>query len=149
MNCPKCGAEVVEGTKFCPKCGADLQGIQPQQPMNDMQQQPGVQPMQQPVMPENGLPSAGVMPGAAQTNLPSNSMGIASFICGLLGFLCCTYLGIPGVICGVLGLQNAKAGKVSSKDLWMCYAGIVLGAIGILMLILNIIGIGPSSWFNN
>lgn len=24
MNCPKCGAEVPEGTSFCPNCGADL-----------------------------------------------------------------------------------------------------------------------------
>lgn len=134
MICPKCGFDVADGSKFCPKCGADLQGVPGGQPAGPVEQPQG--PVQ-------------MNPNVVPNQLPQNSMGIAAFVCGLLGALCCTFLGIPGVICGIIGLNNAKQGKVSNKDLWMCYAGIVLGAIGILMLVLNIIGVGPSSWFNN
>ena len=137
MICPKCGFDVVDGARFCPKCGADLQnvGMNQTEAFQQNQQFNNQQPMNNNVNMVNSL--------------PANTMGTVSFVTGLLGALCCTFLGFPGVICGIIGLQNAKQGKVSNKDIWMCYAGIGLGALGILFLILNIIGIGPGSWFNN
>ena len=34
MFCPKCGAQVPDGSPFCASCGAPMAQQQPQQPMN-------------------------------------------------------------------------------------------------------------------
>ncbi len=70
---------------------------------------------------------------------PSDTLGIASLICGILGvllFLCCSYLsvilGIAALICGIL------AGQQQQK---YATAGIILGALSIVLgVIFAIIG---------
>ena len=119
--CKSCGNE-VNGGKFCGKCGASLEEVT----------------MDAPVAP---VPAMSDVPGQVTpaTTLPSDGMGIAGFVCGLIGFLCCTYIAIPGLICSIISMQNVKQGKVDPKNKWMGIVGLVFSILGIVMLIINCI----------
>ena len=69
----------------------------------------------------------------------SDGCGIASFVCGIVGILCCSFASIAALICGIISQNNIKAGKVSAKNKWMSIAGIIMGAVGIAIWIFNII----------
>ena len=84
--CKSCGNEVNEG-KFCGKCGASVEDVNLMNP---------VQPGQVPI----GVPGQ----VAPASTLPSDGMGVTGFVCGLVGFLCCTYVAIPGLICSIISM---------------------------------------------
>lgn len=74
---------------------------------------------------------------------PRNGFGIAAFALGLFALLLSwtvlggIVLGIPAVIFGVLGRGRARRGEATNGGLSV--AGIVLGAIGILIAIVLIV----------
>lgn len=80
------------------------------------------------------------------TNLSSNSVsnsskdsGVAGFVCSIIGFLCCTYVAIPGLILSIQSLQKINRGEISSDKKWMTIVGIILSILGISMMINNFI----------
>lgn len=110
MNfCSNCGKK-IEGTNFCSNCGHS---------------------------------NASVVQNTNQTSnnssLPKDNLGLAGFICGIVGFLCCTYVSIPGLICSIMSLNNIKKGKVEPKNKWMGITGIVLSCLGLVITIINIV----------
>ena len=138
MICPYCRNEVNDGVKFCPSCGGDLTNVpQTEQPVQQPVQQPAAQPQM-----------AQAAPVAAQ---PKNGKAVAAFVCGIIGALCCTYLGIPAIVCGILGILDAKNGKADKKNVWMAYAGLILGIIAIILMIVNIatMASGTNSTYND
>ena len=116
---------VNEVTNFCKNCGAQLNT-------------------------DNGFcSSCGAQVGTVTTN-PVNAANtgekdntVPAFILSLLGFLCCTYLAIPGMIMSVLSLQKMNKGELATKNKGLAIAGIVLGALGILMLVKNLVAPNP------
>ncbi len=136
-NCKNCGNE-LNGAKFCASCGTAVEEVAPVQPM-PAQPVPG-QPMPAQQMPGQPMP-AQPMPGQPMpgNTLPKDNMGLAGFICGLVGFLCCTYVAIPGLICSILSMKNVKAGKVDPKNKWMGIVGLVLSILGLVIMVINII----------
>lgn len=64
---------------------------------------------------------------------------VAAFVLSLLGFLCCTYLAIPGLIMSIMSLQSMNNGTLSTKNKGLAIAGIILGALGIIILINNLV----------
>ena len=81
------------------------------------------QPMQgQPVVPGQAMPD---------TTLPADNLGLAGFICGIIGFLCCSFCTIPGLICSIMSMNNVKSGKVNPKNKWMGIVGLVLSILGV------------------
>lgn len=116
---------VNEVTNFCKNCGAQLNT-------------------------DNGFcPSCGAQVGTVTTN-PVNAVNtgekdntVTAFILSLLGFLCCTYLAIPGMIMSILSLQKMNKGELATKNKGLAIAGIVLGALGILMLVKNLVAPNP------
>lgn len=132
-NCKNCGKELLNGANVCPQCGTPVEGVVAQQPADAGVQQ-------------------SVQPQTVQTQavLPKNNLGLAGFICGIVGFLCCTYVAIPGLICSIMSMNNVKAGKVDSKNKWMGIVGLVLSVIGIVIMIFNIVSMinGTNQVFN-
>lgn len=146
--------------------GVNLGGIPKPPPVNDSQ---GVSNAQQGMnfsgqQNFNGIPNQPVQPQFNGQNMNNmNNMGgynqnpnmnqggsglaIASLICGIvsiLGFCCCTPIGIlcgiAGVVCGILSKKNGGNGA------GMALAGIITGAVGVAgSVIWMIIG----SAFNN
>ncbi|GAA2226318.1 DUF4190 domain-containing protein [Streptomyces amakusaensis] len=81
-----------------------------------------------------GYPPTGWQPPAA----PSNGMGIAAMVLGILAIcLLCVWgipgivLGIPAVVFGVLGRKRARRGEANNDG--MALTGIILGTIGIVL----------------
>jgi len=72
---------------------------------------------------------------------PKNSgLAIASLICGILGISCLSLVGgIPAVICGHLALANIKKSPSLLTGGGMAIAGLVMGYISILIMVIAIL----------
>lgn len=68
---------------------------------------------------------------------------VLGFVLSLLGFLCCTYLAIPGLIISIMSFQDIKNGIVPTKNKGLAIAGIIIGIIGIITIINNFINPDP------
>lgn len=125
-----------------------------QQGMNFSGQQNfgGIPNQNQPVQPQFNGQNMNNMGGFNQNPNPNMNQGnsglsIAALVCGIvsiLGFCCCTPIGIlcgiAGIVCGVLSKKNNSGGA------GMALAGIITGAVGVVgSIIWMIIG----SAFNN
>ncbi len=76
-------------------------------------------------------PPAGGMP-------PSSSLAIISLILGILSVLFCLgpLTGIPALICGIIAMKRAKSEPARYAGRGLAKAGVVLGAVGIVMVLL-------------
>ena len=117
-SCQNCGNELKPGGKFCASCGAPAEEV-PVTP---------VQNVQEPVYSSNVVPT---------NELPADNMGLAGFICGILGVTaCCGITSIPALICSIMSIKNVKAGKVKTDSSWMGIVGLVLGILGSISLVI-------------
>jgi hypothetical protein len=71
--------------------------------------------------------------------LKAHPLAITALVCGLvaLPLCCCGYFGAPvpitAIICGIIGLNKIKAQPQLFKGTGFCIAGIVIGAVMILL----------------
>ena len=95
-----------------------------------------------------GAPAFGQPPGAFGApgghTSPKNGFGIAALVLGILSlvtwfFLVGGLLGLIAIILGVIGRKRAKRGEATNGG--MALAGIITGAIGLLLTILAVAGI--------
>lgn len=114
--CGKCGKEINAESGFCPNCGAAIGGGE--NLTNDIQKNSDV--------------------------VTKKDNSVTGFVLSLIGFLCCTYVAIPGVIVSFLTFQDMNSGKISSKNKGLVIAGIILGVLGILLMIKNLISPDPA-----
>ena len=84
----------------------------------------------------------------------SKDKGLIGFVCSLIGFFCCTYVAIPGLALSIMALKENKDGNGSSSNSkGFAIAGIILGVLGIIVMINNIINLNGSgqelinSWY--
>ena len=70
-------------------------------------------------------------------------LAIPGFVCSIIGFICCTYVAIPGLILSIMSLMDIKSGKASRKNMGLAIAGIILGVLGIIVMINNIVNPNP------
>jgi uncharacterized protein DUF4190 len=88
-----------------------------------------------PPPPQYGAPVPG-MPAQPQK---TSGMAIASLVTGILGiFPCCGIgiLGLLGVIFGVLAKKNIEASNGAEKGLGLAKAGLICGAIGLVLTVI-------------
>lgn len=77
-----------------------------------------------------------------------NSLGVWSLCLGIASFLCCGIVtGIPSIIVGYLGIQAANEGRATNKG--MSIAGVVLGAISVVLFIIAVATGALSDILNN
>lgn len=125
--CGKCGKEINIDSGFCPNCWAEIT-------LGENFE-------------NNMVTNNGSVSQTSEQNNNSDTKkdnAVTGFVFSLLGFLCCTYLAIPGVIISFLTFQDMNNGKVSSKNKALAIAGIILGILGIIIMIKNLISPDPT-----
>jgi len=80
-----------------------------------------------------------------------SGLSIASIVTGIISivpFGAGVVLGIAGIVCGVIDLNRIKEGKSSEKGRGFDIAGIILGAVGIVVSIVLyiVIIVSAISW---
>ena len=130
MVCQNCGQQIADGSTVCPHCQAVQQpGPAPAQPAASFQ------PFYAPPPP---------VPAAVQR---TSGLAIASMVVGIVSILvsCILWplgavLAAVALVLGIVGLnETSKDPSVGGKG--MAIAGIVLGGIGVLLVILAIAGL--------
>lgn len=92
-------------------------------------------------------PVASVVGGGVQLAPPTSGLAIASMVCGILNLFFCfcggMFLGIPAVICGHMALKQTGSERPGMTPRMggrgMAIAGLIMGYIGILLIIVGII----------
>ncbi len=113
--CTNCGKEIAEGNAVCTECGTPVDGAVAQ-----------------------AQPTVVINNGQAKQ---SNGLAIAGFVTSLVStFLCCGSFSVIALILSIVGAVKAKDYGGSGKG--MAIAGIVISAIGIVLLIaLSVLGV--------
>jgi len=101
-----------------------------------------------PYAPPVANPVAPAVGGGVQLSPPTSGLAIASMVCGILSLFFCfcggMLLGIPAVICGhmALGQTGSESPGMPPRmgGRGMAIAGLIMGYIGILLIIVGIIG---------
>ena len=122
--CRTCGPQLNTDTGFCPSCGSPITANNNQTVVS------------------NNMYN--------QVNTGEKDNTVTAFVLSLLGFLCCTYLAIPGLIMSITSLQKINKGQLAPKNKGLAIAGIILGGLGILTLVINIINmiVNPNGGVN-
>ncbi|AJZ82969.1 DUF4190 domain-containing protein [Streptomyces sp. AgN23] len=125
----------------------------PRQDPYDPQANPYATPApsaQPPQYPGTGYPAAPpVYPGAAGMPMrPSNGMGTAALVCGIVGLVCgITYfLWVFAVILGILAITfgaigKGKVGRGQANNGGSATAGLVCGIIGMVLPVIYILAV--------
>ena len=84
----------------------------------------------------------GEVVGQKEEDKKYNGVGIASFVCGLVGiFYYQLPCGLAALITGIIGIVKFNQSKEKGK--WMAITGVVLGALEILCsIIILLLGLG-------
>ena len=119
VECKICGARVDRGEYSCPVCGAPL---------------------------SNNTKNTNTNSGYNNYRPASNEkskMATAGMILGIIGAcLISLLLSVLGLIFGIIGLTQVNSGKGTNKG--QALAGIILGAVGIVLYILFQIFVAPA-----
>jgi hypothetical protein len=75
---------------------------------------------------------------------PTNGLGVAGFVCGLIGVLVALWAPGLGLILGVLGIVFGAVGCGARRVVHtgLATAGLILGIIGVLV----VLAIAPNVW---
>jgi hypothetical protein len=126
MFCPKCGAQVDQGSNYCQKCGAAV-----------------AQPAGTAAFPPQSAPE---MVSVAKTS----GMAIGSLVLGIVSFffnpvLLCSILAI---IFGGMSMGQINRSNGALKGKGQATAGLILGIIGIIIMIIVWVWVGFNlTWF--
>ena len=112
--CTHCGCSNEDGAKFCATCGESIENINP----NNMSE---------------------VVNNTSTNTDKKDGFTIAAFLLSIVGFLLCTYCGIPGLIMGIISLNKVNKGEIDKSNKGFAIAAIVLGALAILVMIYNLV----------
>jgi prepilin-type processing-associated H-X9-DG protein len=116
-------------TARCPNCGSELivPGPGPGVNLEDAFA----------TAPATGGPAQDV--GAKAVVPGTSGKAIASFVLGLLSFVCSIFTGIPAIVLGYFGLKDVKQSGGLRTGKGFAIAGIVLGSISSLLLVLYVV----------
>lgn len=134
MNCMKCNAEVPAGEEFCPICGIRMQSHNPE---------PDLQPI------GKAAPGLETTPRSAETAPPvlqtarkrseTSGFAIASLVSGILGLVLLPFFGpILALVFGAVARGDIRKSDSDNRlgGAGMAKAGIALGAIGLILVVL-------------
>lgn len=140
MYCAQCGKQIDDGSAFCQHCGAKVNGAgsasstRPMPPVEDAAPDSAFEPSPGPRVAPQQTPQA----QASQGGAASNGLGIAGFVCALLGLVLCWVpvlswiLWIVGVVFSLIGLTKRPKG--------LAIAGTVISFIDVILIIVLVVG---------
>jgi len=68
------------------------------------------------------------------------NLAIASLVCGVLSFVCCSvFTGIPAIVLGLMAMNKEKNDPARYGGKGMAIGGTVLGALSIVILIIYVL----------
>ena len=117
MYCKRCGKELVEGTKFCPECGEN----------NEVIDAEFVEPAYE--TPQVNKPHvAKCFTIFAKIGY---GLGIASFVCGFIPFVCLFSLSVAevSIVFSILGRKDPEMRSKAKKGLVFSILGLVIAFI--------------------
>ena len=133
MICNRCGANSADGSNFCNNCGTPLESTPNQSTPWSTDYQSQQSPWAQNYQTQQSPWTQNYQSQPTATSKPGQGFAIAALVCGICSFF------IFGIILGVLGIVfGIVAIKQGSKS-GMATAGIVCGAIGLILYILLLI----------
>ena len=120
-NCPKCGIQVEESTKFCVACGAQMNTETVETPSPEPTPQPENQQQQQYQQPQ-------FQPSQFFGGISAKNAAIASLVLGIVALA----LPIPllGLAAGIIGIVLANNAKKQGLTSGMVTGGLVCSIVG-------------------
>jgi hypothetical protein len=118
--CPNCGTKIDGEWNACPYCGHNIQAEKSTQAIPSSQEP--IPSVIQQAPPQQQTPPPTVM----YAPRPSNNMGIAALILGLLGLF------IVPIVGSIVAIILGSIGKKNDDDPTMANWGLILGVIGLL-----------------
>ena len=145
MFCPNCGNHILDANaSFCPNCGAQLnsftQGNDQSSAQQDFQQdsQQNSQQDSQQDFQQNSQQDC--TPCAPSANY--NGLSIAGFSLSCAAIIFNFFFGLPGIVGLILSIIGlCQCNKRSEKGRGLAIAGIVIGAVLTLLMILTYAGL--------
>lgn len=145
MFCPNCGNRILDANaSFCPNCGAQLnsftQGNDQSSAQQDFQQdsQQNFQQDSQQGSQQNSQQDC--TPCAPSANY--NGLSIAGFSLSCAAIIFNFFFGLPGIVGLILSIIGlCQCNKRSEKGRGLAIAGIVIGAVLTLLMILTYAGL--------
>lgn len=150
--CKHCGAQIEDTVAFCPNCGTDVS----ESAVNTGASEPIVEPAPQynayhPEQPQNAAPyqpyqtyqNPGVYPEGKL-----NGLAIAGFIVSIASFFICGISSIVGLILSIIGMvqiKNSVKAGVPQRGNGFAIAGLVLGIIGVVFIVIYIIMVAAAA----
>lgn len=131
MICNRCGANSADGSNFCNNCGTPLESTQNQSTPWSTDYQSQQSPWTQNYQTQQSTWTQNYQ--SQPTSKPGQAFAIAALVCGICSFFIFgIILGVLGIVFGIIAIkQGSKSG--------MATAGIVCGAIGLILYILLLI----------
>ena len=121
--CPKCGANVPDGTPQCPQCGVQMNAAQSQQPQQNY----------------NNTAPQGYPYGAPMGTPPSGQTNTGMLVWSIINIFFCTILGIVALVF-TLNAKNEATAELEQKKLKTAKTLNILATVfGALSIIFTII----------
>ena len=130
--CRNCGNKMSEVDRFCPNCGTDSQVEAAPVQNNNVQQNYNAQPNNNVQQNYNAQPNYNGQVAPKKTN----GLAVASFVCSMVGIV------IFGIVMGILAICFGAAGLNRAKTFpqeggrGLAIAGIVVGIIEVIIMIM-------------
>lgn len=135
MICKYCENEIADGMKFCPNCGKK---IEPEvekftgEVVDDASERTDAQPNFNSDV-KRGFGPQDISDTISGRNRSKNTYATMSLILGVISLICCCAanlsmaLGIVAVILGVIAIKN------NEENMGLAIAGIICGALGVVI----------------
>lgn len=144
--CKHCGAQIEDTIAFCPNCGTNVSddavsSSAPEPQYSAYQPEQPVQPAQ--YQPYQDYQNPGIYPEAKL-----NGLAVAGFVVSLVSLFFCGISSIVGLILSIIGMtqiKNSIKAGVPQRGNGLAIAGLVIGIIGTVFILIYIIMIATAA----
>ena len=143
-KCASCGGMLEDNYNVCPFCGANV-GNEP------AAQNGGYDP--QVNAPQNAAPQSYAAVPAPAVQKPTNSMGIAGMVIGILSYCFCwvpvlgLILGLIGVILSGVGMSRKERCRLNGFAIAGLILSIIAMVLGLIMTIILLAALGAAGGY--
>jgi DNA-directed RNA polymerase subunit RPC12/RpoP len=148
--CSNCGKELKDNELFCSNCGTKYVEPKEEKVTKEEKAVKEEKNTKEEKTDKDAKPVTKTV-AVAPANNGKADLSIAGFVCSLVGFLCCCggIVSIVGLVLSIIGLVNINNGSVPNGKKGLAIAGIVIGAVAIILsIVLSLFAVGSGSLIN-